>query len=128
MRYNQCDPDMISRARRLRENMTTAERKLWSELRGRRLGGLKFRRQRPIGPYIADFVCYGPKIVVEVDGGQHGVGDMIADDFARARWLESQGFKVLRFWNIDVLQNLDSVLEKILDEAWVPDRPHRPSP
>jgi very-short-patch-repair endonuclease len=99
------------RARELRQDSTDAERRIWSALRARRLLKYKFRRQRPIGPYIADFVCIKHRLVVELDGGQH------ADDTADARrtaWLESRGWKVIRFWNNEVLANTDGVVETIL--------------
>ena len=105
---------MVSRARRLRRDMSDAERRLWSELRGRRFDGRKFRRQRPVGSYIVDFVCYEPKLVIEIDGGQHGGRAQSEDDRDRARSLNANGFKVIRFWNDEVLQNLDGVLEAIL--------------
>ncbi len=108
---------MVSRARRLRRNMPDAEKKLWAELRGRRLAGLKFRRQHPIGPYIADFVCHNPKLVIELDGDQHGRKEHSKDDAVRTEWLNAKGFKVLRFWNNDVIQTMDSVLETILLET-----------
>ncbi len=98
------------RARRLRSAMTDAEAKLWSRLRSRRLGGHKFVRQDPIGPYTVDFVCRESRLVVEVDGGQHAgsSGDQVRD-----RWLTDHNYRVLRFWNNDVLQNLAGVLETI---------------
>ena len=105
---------MVPRARALRRDMTVAEKSLWSELRSRKLAGLKFRRQRPIGPYIVDFVCYDPRLVVELDGGQHGERERSEDDVARTEWLNARGFKVIRFWNNDVLQNMDGALETIL--------------
>ncbi len=108
---------MVSRARQLRRNMPDAEKKLWAELRGRRLAGLKFRRQHPIGPYIADFACYDPKLVIELDGGQHGQDERLEDDAVRTAWFESKGFRVLRFWNHNVIQTMDSVLEMILLES-----------
>ena len=80
----------------LRQNMTDAERLLWRHLRGHRLGGVKFRRQQAIGPYIVDFVHFGARIVVEADGGQHNES---ASDERRDAWLQSQGFRILRFWN-----------------------------
>ena len=95
------------RARALRARPTDAERKLWEALRNRQLEGHGFRRQAPIGRYIADFVCFGRKLVVEVDGGQHATDKDRAA--ARTAWFESQGFRVLRFWNNDVLGNTDGV-------------------
>ena len=95
------------RARWLRRHSTEAERALWRELRGARLGGYKFRRQAAIGRYVVDFVCFGTGLVVEVDGGQHT--RQRQHDAQRTTWLESQGFRVLRFWNHEVLGNMDAV-------------------
>jgi very-short-patch-repair endonuclease len=99
-------------ARRLRNEATPQERMVWGKLREiNRMLGTHFRRQAPIGPYIADFVEFRRKIVVEIDGGQHGgVGDAVRD-----AWLVGQGFRVLRFWNGDVGENLDGVAQVILD-------------
>jgi len=94
--------------------MTPAERKLWYALRGRRLVGYKFRRQVPIGRYIADFVCFNPRLIVEVDGGQHNNN---AYDKRRDNWLKAQGFKLVRFWNPDVLKNISNVVETVLNEV-----------
>lgn len=98
------------RARDLRANMTDAERRLWQGLRGRQLGGYKFRRQIPIGPYIVDFACLEARLVIEVDGGQH-LGS--AEDQARDAWLMSEGYRVFRFWNHEVLLQTTDVLERI---------------
>jgi very-short-patch-repair endonuclease len=98
-------------ARELRKNMTDAERRLWSRLRGRQFGGFKFRRQAPIGPYIVDFVCFERKLIVELDGGQHVV--RASEDDARTSWLKSQGFEVLRYWNHDVFGDIGPLLEAI---------------
>jgi very-short-patch-repair endonuclease len=108
-------------ARRLRRTMTDAERRLWYHLRDRRLDGWKFRRQLPIGPFVADFVCLEARLVVEVDGGQHG-GDY---DLARDAFLRRHGFAVLRFWNNDVLSRTHAVLVTI--HATLSTHPH-PSP
>ncbi len=105
-------------ARALRREATDAEWELWSILRNRQLAGSKFRRQQPIGPYIVDFVCFAEKLVVEVDGGQHATA--AERDAARTAWLESQGFRVLRFWNHDVLQNIEGVSESIRIEIGTP--------
>ena len=107
---------MVLRARKLRRSMTAAERMLWDELRDRRLCGAKFKRQRPIGNYIVDFVCVEAKLIVEIDGGQHGIDAPKADDFVRTRWLEARGFRVIRFWNPDVLENMEGVLGAISEE------------
>lgn len=101
------------KARALRGAGTDAERELWYHLRAGRLNGLKFRRQHPIPPYIVDFCCEAAKLVVELDGSQH---DEITDQ-ARTRFLEAQGLKVLRFWDNDVLQQTEAVLEAILGAA-----------
>ena len=97
----------IERARALRARPTDAERKLWTILRYRQMDGHRFRRQAPIGRYIADFVCFERKLVVEVDGGQHAL--QVQRDSARTAWLHAQGYRVLRFWNNDVLENVDGV-------------------
>jgi very-short-patch-repair endonuclease len=99
-------------ARRLRKNPTDAERRLWLRLRQKQLGGFRFRRQVPLGPYVADFVCQSEKLVIEVDGGQHS--DKIEHDERRSAWLAANGYRVLRFWNNDVLGNTEGVLETIL--------------
>ncbi len=99
------------RARSLRLTQTDAERRLWTALRARRLQGYKFRRQRPIGPYIVDFVCLAHHLIVEADGGQHAES---AEDERRTAWLESRGWRVIRFWNNDILTNPEGVVETIL--------------
>ena len=103
----------ISRARRLRKRSTDAERLLWSKLRDRRMMGNKFRRQFPVGRYIVDFVCWEHSLIIELDGGHHQ--DQQDYDRARTEWLQSRGFMVLRYWDNDVLTELDSVLESISD-------------
>jgi len=100
------------RARKLRREMTEAERLLWSRLRGRQLRGCKFRRQRPIGQHIVDFACLEKKLVVELDGGQHL--DAPGDE-RRTRFVEASGFEVLRFWDNEVFENIDAVLQVIHD-------------
>jgi very-short-patch-repair endonuclease len=96
-----------SRAKELRSNPTDAERILWQHLRLRPLGGYKFRRQQPLGPSIVDFVCLEKRLVIEVDGGQHNT--QRSYDEQRDAWLEQQGFRVLRFWKNEVLQNVEGV-------------------
>lgn len=100
-----------AKARQLRVAMTDAERRLWSLLRDRRLDGHKFKRQYPLGPFILDFACIEHHLVVEADGGQH-VDNV--DDERRTAWLERQGWRVLRFWNNDILANPRGVAEAIL--------------
>ena len=102
------------RARYLRRNQTDAERKLWFHLREFRRQGFHFRRQCPVGPYIADFLCYSMRLVSEVDGEQHGEEPGIAHDRRRDEWFQANGYRVLRFWNNDVLGNAEGVAETIL--------------
>jgi adenine-specific DNA-methyltransferase len=102
----------ISRARTLRRGQTDAERKLWARLRIRQLAGCKFRRQVPIGRYFADFACVEVKLVVELDGGQHA--ERADHDEARTQALEAMGWRVLRFWNHEVMIETESVMETIL--------------
>ena len=102
---------------------TDAERALWSALRAKRLEGLKFRRHQPLGAYIVDFVSFAAKLVVEADGGQHDE-EQRTSDMQRTRWLESQGFRVLRFWNNDVLTNIEGVVDVIMEAT----HPRSPSP
>jgi very-short-patch-repair endonuclease len=102
-----------SKAQELRRNPTEAERKLWPHLRLRQLGGHRFRRQHPLGKYIVDFVCLGKRIVIEVDGGQHDEQTHILYDKERTEWIERQGFRVLRFWDHEVMQSTEAVKEAI---------------
>jgi very-short-patch-repair endonuclease len=100
-------------ARELRSRMTNAERKLWFAFKDRRFAAFKFRRQVPVGRYIADFLCFESRLVVEVDGGQHAES---ARDVERDDWFAQNGFRVVRFWNNDVLQNLEGVLTSLATE------------
>ena len=100
-------------ARKLRRKPTEAERKLWFALRDRRFSRFKFRRQQPIGPYIADFVCFEAKLVIELDGEQHGLDRTAAYDAARTRRLEKDGFRVVRFPNHEVHRNFQHICEAI---------------
>jgi very-short-patch-repair endonuclease len=100
-------------SRVLRKGATNAENRLWFHLRDKHLQGIKFRRQEPIGKYIVDFVAFEKRLVIEIDGGQHAEEDEKEKDGRRDEWLVSQGFRVLRFWNNEVLQNLEGVLETI---------------
>ncbi len=102
---------MPRQATELRRNTTDAERRLWAALRGRRLEGYKFRRQHPIGRFIVDFACTKHHLVIEADGGQH---DESLSDARRTAWLETQGWRVLRFWNNDILANTEGVVSTIL--------------
>jgi len=112
----------LTQAKKLRSNMTDAERRLWYRLRAHRFDGHKFKRQIPVGPYVVDFACLGRKVVIEVDGGQHADS---RSDIARDTYLRDQGFQVLRFWNNDVLKNTEAVLEVILSTLATPPLPAR---
>jgi len=108
--------------------MTDAERRLWATLRGRRLQGYKFRRQHPLGPFVLDFVCIEHRLVIEADGGQHA--DNKADQ-RRTAWLENHGWRVIRFWNNEILSNTDGVAETILralspEDPWLEGRGRQP--
>ena len=102
---------LIDSARRMRREPTHCERVLWRSLRDRRFDGLKFRRQQPIGPFVADFFCPAVGVIVELDGEPHL--SRTDEDHRRQRWLEERGFVVLRFWNSDLLDNADRVLDRI---------------
>jgi len=114
-------------ARHLRRNQTDVERKLWYALRDRRFAGFKFRRQQPIGPYIVDFVCFEAKLVVELDGAQHGFDANVAADEIRSNFLRHDGFRVKRFGNHDLLQHFDAVLDAIAYEL-AAGPPHQQNP
>ena len=101
----------IASAKRLRHDQTKPEGILWSCLRNRQLVNLKFRRQFAIGSYVVDFVCLERRLIVEIDGGHHA--EQAEEDNERTVWLENQGFQLIRFWNNEVTQNLDGVLETI---------------
>ncbi len=121
--------DKVSRrprgtAKRLRRDLTDAERALWHVLRAHRFESLGFRRQMPIGPYVVDFVAHCMRLVIEVDGGQHQIDERLEADRARDEWLGGRGYRVLRFSNLDVLENIDGVATAIA--AALP--PSQPSP
>ncbi|MDA8423572.1 MAG: endonuclease domain-containing protein [Nitrospiraceae bacterium] len=101
-------------SQKLRKNMTDAERRLWSRIRGKQLNGHQFYRQKPIGEYIVDFYCAEAKLVIELDGGQHYSEEGMEMDKIRDGYLQGLGLQVLRFSNRDVLAQTDSVLEKIM--------------
>lgn len=104
-------PSDVRRARRLRTEATDAERHLWNRLRAQQIDGQRFRRQVPIGPYIADLVCLKGRLIIELDGSQHA--NDVARDSERTAWLASQGFRVLRFWDNEVLMETDGVVDWI---------------
>ena len=106
------DSVLQTRAKKLRQNMSEAETRLWHHLRAGRLNGYKFRRQQPMGNYIVDFVCVTPKLIIEADGGQHA--EQAEYDQARSLYLSGLGFTVLRFWNDEILRQTDEVLAEIL--------------
>ncbi len=110
-RLRRSSPKMIRRAVELRHEPTPAESRLWTVLRGDRFFGVKFRRQHAIGPYIVDFCCVQQKLIIELDGSQHV--DQASYDRERTIYLESQGCRVIRFWNSEVLKDMDSVLRAI---------------
>ena len=104
----------------MRSEMTDAELRLWQALRKSGIEGLGFRRQAPIGPYIVDFFCPARRLIVEVDGGQHAFDGDRARDTERDAWLASQGYRVLRFWNHDVLSGVDDICRAILAASQEP--------
>ena len=113
---------LLSFAKNMRQTQTDAETKIWYHLRAKRMCGVKFKRQVPMGAYIVDFVAKEEHLIIEIDGGQHN--EQV--DSTRTTWLENQGFKVLRFWNNEVLTNIEGVLETIrlsLVPAQIPSPP-----
>ena len=100
-------------ARELRQKQTEAERILWYKLRDNQLGGAKFRRQEPIGSFVVDFVSFENKLVIELDGSPHKEIEVKNSDRQRTLWLKSEGYKVLRFWNSDILNDIEGVMEKV---------------
>jgi very-short-patch-repair endonuclease len=106
-------PDILRNARELRSTLTDAENLLWLLLRDRRFCGCKFRRQHPVGGYILDFYCHEAKLAIELDGGGHAGDEQVAYDEVRTKVIEGAGITVLRFWNSEVLRNIEVVLESI---------------
>ena len=100
-----------ARSRELLLNATDAERRLWQQISARKLAGVRFNRQFPIGPFICDFVSRAARLVIEVDGGQHSVD--VAKDEARTAYLEARGYRVIRFWNNDVMERIEGVVNEI---------------
>ena len=104
-------PDLVRLSRNLRKGQTDAENLLWRHLRRKQLEGLRFRRQQPIGKYIVDFVCLEKRLILEIDGSQHAIDQ--DNDKQRDNWLLTEGYRILRFWNNDVLTNIEGVMETI---------------
>ena len=113
MKFLRNDPALKQRRRELRCNQSDAERALWAKVRSKQFFGMKFFRQYSIGPYILDFYCPTAKLAVELDGGQHNQGDKIEHDVVRSDYLKAQGIDVVRFWNNEVLLDIESVLSKL---------------
>ena len=103
----------IKKAKHMRSNMTEAETKMWHILRAKRFFGFKFKRQVLVGNYIVDFLCEEKHLIIEIDGGQHNTSEKIQSDMHRTTYLENNGYSVIRFWNNDVLNNVESVCEHI---------------
>lgn len=113
MKFLHNDPKLKQRRRELRRNQTEAERALWVYLRNKRFYGIKFFRQYSIGPYILDFYCPTLKLAVELDGGQHNHSESKDYDLARSKYLRAQGIEVIRYWNNEVLLNMEGVLAEL---------------
>ncbi|RVC74653.1 endonuclease domain-containing protein [Mesorhizobium sp. M4A.F.Ca.ET.022.05.2.1] len=127
MTHYRVSPINRGNAREMRKQMTDAELKLWNEIRAHRLMGLAFRLQMPIAGYIVDFACPTKKLIVELDGSQHASHEVSASDAARTARLEAPGWTILRFWNDDVIRDIDNVCQHIVIEAGLAgaDRPAR---
>lgn len=106
-------PTTRQRAKALRQSLTASERILWTKLKGKQVNGWQFRKQHPVGPYIADFACVRAKLIIEVDGGGHTNPEQITHDQKRTTFLRQQGWAVHRIWNSDVLNNLSVVMDGI---------------
>ena len=103
-------------ARNLRKNSTIQERRLWNLLKNRQFHNLKFKRQQPIGDYIVDFICKEAKIIIEIDGGQHNEPENIEYDKTRTEYLNTLGYKVIRFWNNEIYENIEGVVLRLREE------------
>ncbi len=110
------DQAKLKEARELRSNSTWPEQKMWEHLSNRQLGGFKFLRQATVGPFIADFLCREKKLIIELDGWTHSTPDELASDESRTRYLNANGYRVIRFGNHDVMESTDGVLDSILKE------------
>ena len=109
--------NLTTLAKNLRKQSTDTEQLLWKYLKAKRLDGFKFKRQQPIGNCIVDFVCFERKVIIELDGGQHTLPEQIQKDRERDKWFEQQGYRVLRFWDNEVLRNTREVLEMIWEKC-----------
>ena len=118
--------DIRQKVKQLRSNSTDAERNLWAHIRNRRLEGWKFRRQLPVGQYIVDFACPELRLIIEIDGGQHA--EQVIYDLSRTKILQSKGYRVVRFWNNEVLGNIEGVLEALTLTLSQRERELSPSP
>ncbi|RJR17625.1 MAG: DUF559 domain-containing protein [Nitrospiraceae bacterium] len=124
MKYLRNDPTLKQRRRELRSNQTDAEKLLWMKIRKRQFCGMKFFRQYSIGPYILVFYCPAFKVAIELDGGQHNQPDNKQYDAFRSEYLKAHGIEVMRFWNHEVLNNIEGVLTKILEKVTHPSPPY----
>ncbi|AZO15840.1 MULTISPECIES: DUF559 domain-containing protein [unclassified Mesorhizobium] len=125
MTHHRVSPVSRGNARKMRKQMTDAELKLWNEVRAHRLMGLSFRRPMPIAGYIVDFACPDKKLIVEIDGSQHALAEVSASDAARTAKLEGLGWTILRFWNADVIRDIDNVCQHIVIVAGLAAAPPR---
>ncbi|MBZ9869009.1 DUF559 domain-containing protein [Mesorhizobium sp. CA15] len=123
MTHHRVSPANRGNARKMRKQMTDAELKLWNEIRAHRLMGLSFRRQMPIAGYIVDFACPDKKLIVEIDGSQHTLAEVSASDTARTAKLEALGWTIPRFWNDDVIRDIDNACKHIVIVAGLADAP-----
>jgi len=110
-------------AKKLRSNPTPAEYFFWSHIRCRQVAGFKFRRQFPLGEYVVDFICLDKKLIVELDGGQHNTDESEHYDARRTKWLNEKGYRVVRFWNNDVMNNMEGVMERLFEVLSPPPQP-----
>ena len=115
--HHKYENNVLSNAKELRHNMTKEELKLWNILKNRQLFNLKFRRQVPIGNYIIDFLCLEKNLIIELDGGQHNKPENVEYDNERTNYLNNLGYKVIRFWNDEVWNNFEGVIERIIREV-----------
>ena len=103
-------------AKILRKNSTIQEKRLWNLIKNHKFHGLKFKRQQPIGNYIVDFICKEAKIIIEIDGGHHNETENTESDIIRTQYLEQKGYKVIRFWNNEIYENIEGVIKKLEQE------------